>query len=84
MKSGQQSRSSHIARNKVAADKDVIKTLETELTSLEKNRRKHFLLIPNVPHAKVPAGLTPEQNLNVHQHGNIPTQARMRCPLGAH
>jgi seryl-tRNA synthetase len=28
--------------------------------------------IPNVPHDKVPAGKTPEENITVHQHGEIP------------
>lgn len=72
MKSGQQAEAASL-RAQVAADKDAIKALETELSSLEEKLTKALYLIPNVPHAKVPAGLTPEQNLNVHQHGAIPT-----------
>jgi seryl-tRNA synthetase len=72
MKAGQQAEATQL-RAQVAADKDAIKSLETELTSLEERLTKALYLIPNVPHEKVPAGLTPEQNLNVHQHGAIPT-----------
>jgi seryl-tRNA synthetase len=72
MKTGQQAEATQL-RAQVAADKDAIKALETELTSLEEKLTKALYLIPNVPHEKVPAGLTPEQNLNVHQHGAIPT-----------
>jgi seryl-tRNA synthetase len=72
MKSGQQVEAANL-RAQVAADKDAIKALETERTSLEEKLTKALYLIPNVPHEKVPTGLTPEQNLNVHQHGAIPT-----------
>jgi seryl-tRNA synthetase len=72
MKAGQQAEATQL-RSQVAADKDAIKALETELTSLEERLTKALYLIPNVPDEKVPAGLTPEQNLNVHQHGTIPT-----------
>jgi seryl-tRNA synthetase len=72
MKSGQQAEATQL-RAQVAADKDAIKALETELASIEERLTKALYLIPNVPHEKVPAGLTPEQNLNVHQHGTIPT-----------
>jgi seryl-tRNA synthetase len=72
MKAGQQAEATQL-RAQVAADKDAIKSLETELTAIEERLTKALYAIPNVPHEKVPAGLTPEQNLTVHQHGTIPT-----------
>ena len=72
MKAGQQAEAASL-RAQVAADKDAIKALEADLSSLEEKLTKALYLIPNVPNEKVPAGLTPEQNLNVHQHGAIPT-----------
>jgi seryl-tRNA synthetase len=72
MKAGQQAEATQL-RAQVAADKDAIKALETELTSIEERLTKALYTIPNVPHENVPAGLTPEQNLTVHQHGTIPT-----------
>lgn len=79
MKTGQQTEATQL-RAQVAADKDAIKGLETELTSIEERLTKALYAIPNVPHEKVPAGLTPEQNLTVHQHGTIPTLAADALP----
>lgn len=60
-------------RMAIAKDKDAIKKLEEDLSSFEDQLTKHLYKIPNVPHAKVPAGKTPEENITVHQHGEIPT-----------
>lgn len=60
-------------RTAIAKDKDAIKKLEEDLSSFEDQLTKHLYKIPNVPHAKVPAGKTPEENITVHQHGEIPT-----------
>lgn len=59
-------------RAAIAKDKDAIKKYEEDLTSYEDQLLKHLYKIPNVPHAKVPAGKTPEENITVHQHGEIP------------
>ena len=59
-------------RNNIATDKETVKKLESELTTLEGNLLHALYAIPNVPHEKVPAGLGAEQNINVHQHGMIP------------
>lgn len=60
-------------RASVAASKDKVKTLEDNLTDFEKKQQDILYKIPNVPAAKVPAGKSAEDNLNVHQHGTIPT-----------
>lgn len=59
-------------RAAIAKDKDAIKKYEEDLTSYEDQLLKHLYKIPNVPHAKVPAGKTPEENITVHKHGEIP------------
>jgi len=60
-------------KNEVAQAKDQIKSWEENLLSFEKKLQEILYKIPNVPHAKVPAGKTPEENVNVHQHGTPPT-----------
>lgn len=60
-------------RASVAADKDIIKSLESDLASFEESLLKGLYAIPNVPHEKVPAGKSAEDNINVYQHGEIPS-----------
>ena len=72
MKAGQQNEAAQL-RSNMAADKELIKSLESELSTLEGTLTQALYAIPNVPNEKVPAGLGAEQNLNVHQHGAIPT-----------
>lgn len=45
---------------------DSLKTIEVEIHSL-------LVLVPNLPHVSVPTGKTPEDNLNIYEHGTIPT-----------
>lgn len=59
-------------RASVASDKDIIKSLETDLSAFEEKLLKGLYGIPNVPHEKVPAGKSAEDNINVYQHGEIP------------
>lgn len=59
-------------RNAVSTDKELIKQLEGELATFEEQLLQHLYKIPNVPAEKVPAGTSPEENLNVYQHGEIP------------
>ncbi len=59
-------------RAAIASDKDAIKKYEDQLNSLEDQLLKHLYKIPNIPHAKVPAGKSADDNLNVYQHGEIP------------
>jgi len=57
----------------VASSKDKVKTLEDNLAEFEKQQQDILYKIPNVPAAKVPAGKSAEDNINVHEHGTIPT-----------
>lgn len=59
-------------RASVAADKDTLKSLEIDFSSYEERLLKALYAIPNVPHEKVPAGKTAEENINIYQHGELP------------
>lgn len=59
-------------RSSVAADKDKVKSLESELDGFEKKQLDLLYKIPNVPHEKVPAGVGADDNLNVYEHGAVP------------
>lgn len=72
MKSGKAEEAATL-RAAIASDKDAIKKHEDDRALYEDQLLKHLYKIPNVPHAKVPAGKSAEDNINVHQHGTIPT-----------
>lgn len=60
-------------RASVSADKEKIKTLETDLDNYEKKQIELLYKIPNVPHDIVPAGTGAEDNIKVHEFGTVPT-----------
>lgn len=60
-------------RASVAASKDKVKALEDSLADFEKKQQDILYKIPNVPAVKVPAGKSAEDNINVHEHGTIPS-----------
>jgi len=72
MKSGKAAEATTL-RTAVAADKEKVKALEVELDALEKKQQDILYKIPNVPAEKVPAGKSAEDNITVHQQGEIPT-----------
>jgi seryl-tRNA synthetase len=59
-------------RSAIAADKELTKTLEGALADLEREVVELLYKIPNVPHETVPAGVGADDNIKVHEHGNIP------------
>ena len=67
-------------RTAIAQEKELIKKHETDLEEFEKQLLQHLYKIPNVPHEKVPAGKTPEENLNVYEHGEVPKLAGDALP----
>ena len=79
MKAGNKAEADAI-REAVASDKEKIKSLEQAQQESEVSLRDLLYKIPNVPHEKVPAGKTPEENINVYQHGEIPTLAADALP----
>jgi seryl-tRNA synthetase len=53
--------------------KKAIADLGPELTRTEEELQKQLYAVPNVPHERVPDGGGPDDNLNVHEWGTIPT-----------
>jgi seryl-tRNA synthetase len=64
----------------VAADKDKLRSLEDSLQEFEKALQQTLYKIPNVPAEKVPPGKGAEDNLNVHEHGTIPSLTTQALP----
>ncbi len=61
-------------RAKVAAMKEIsgqAKALQTELTQVEETFHKLFLTIPNMTHASVPDGQSPEDNVESFSWGKV-------------
>jgi seryl-tRNA synthetase len=79
MKSGNSAEATSL-RSSIGADKEKVKTLETDLDGYEKKLQEFLYKIPNVPHEKVPAGTRPEDNVVVHQSGTIPSLASDALP----
>ncbi len=48
-------------------------SLSAELENVEEELKNVLYLIPNVPSETVPAGGGPDDNVSVHEHGNLPT-----------
>ena len=49
------------------------KALEESLKILEAEQNALLVQLPNLPHASVPAGRTPEENVEIYRWGNAPT-----------
>lgn len=71
MRTGQKEEAETI-KAKTSAAKDEIKQLNDKLTFLEESQQQKLILLPNLPHASVPAGTTPEENEVVLEHGEKP------------
>ncbi|MBN8701792.1 MAG: serine--tRNA ligase [Bacteroidetes bacterium] len=59
-------------KNKSVALKETAKTLEEQQRNVELELQSILVKIPNVPSSKVPAGVKPEDNEKVAEHGTIP------------
>ncbi len=59
-------------RATVAADKEKLKTLEVSLDTFEKTQLDLLYKLPNVPNDNVPQGKSSDDNVTVHQNGDIP------------
>jgi seryl-tRNA synthetase len=67
-------------KERVASDKQQIKVLEENLLIQENKLQELLYRVPNVPSEKVPAGTSPEDNLNVYEHGARPALAADALP----
>jgi seryl-tRNA synthetase len=70
-KSGQQAKAGELKEN-AARLKTVVKELQDKLSQLETEQDNILVLLPNLPHEKVPFGKTPEDNEVVMREGEIP------------
>jgi seryl-tRNA synthetase len=59
-------------RSLIALDKENVKKLETDLNVYEKTQLQLLYKIPNIPHEKVPAGVSADDNIKVFENGAIP------------
>ncbi|SMO37895.1 serine--tRNA ligase [Solitalea koreensis] len=59
-------------KQKTSLIKEDIKTLGEELSELEQHVHNSLVLLPNLAHSSVPAGVTPEENEVVLTHGDVP------------
>lgn len=60
--------------------KESTKQLEVKLGELEEQQKQLLYLIPNVPFEAVAAGKTPEENVEVFAHGDIPNLGENNKP----
>ncbi len=72
MKSGNKEQAEE-AKNRTSVLKSLSKDLQEKYTSLEENLTNLLLTLPNLPHDSVPAGKTPEENVEVYVVDSIPS-----------
>ncbi len=72
MKEGKKAEAEDL-KNKSAALKESAKALEAKMVEAEEKIKQLLYLVPNLPHASVPKGKTPEDNEVAFQEGEIPT-----------
>lgn len=72
MKSGQKE-AAEAAKAQTSVLKSEVKTLEDLLRQKEEELQQALVALPNLPHASVPAGRTPEENEVVYSWGAMPT-----------
>jgi seryl-tRNA synthetase len=72
MKEGKKAEAEDL-KNKSAALKESAKALEAKMVEAEEKIKQLLYQVPNLPHASVPKGKTPEDNEVAFQEGEIPT-----------
>ena len=61
-----------ILKSQTSTSKDEIKNLQENLATIEQELYQKLVLLPNLPHASVPKGKTPEENEIVLAFGDTP------------
>jgi seryl-tRNA synthetase len=79
MRAGKKDEAESIKAN-TAAWKEDIKTLGDKLAAIENELNQKLVLLPNLPHASVPKGLTPEDNEVVLENGAKPSLPENALP----
>ncbi|MGZ3751654.1 MAG: serine--tRNA ligase, partial [Mucilaginibacter sp.] len=75
-----------VVKSKTGTWKEEIKILGDALTAIENVLQQKLVLLPNLPHASVPKGLTPDDNEVVLENGakpNLPANALPHWELAA-
>jgi seryl-tRNA synthetase len=67
-------------KQEVAQNKINIQQLTDQLTAAEKTLHDEIIKLPNLPHASVPKGKTPEENEVVREGGNKPILSATAVP----
>jgi seryl-tRNA synthetase len=73
-------------KTEATQSKDLIKQLQENLASIEDQLYHKLVLLPNLPHASVPKGKTPEENETILTNGarpNLPVNALPHWELAA-
>ena len=60
------------SKQNVATLKSSLQPINTKLAEIEKTLHDEIIKLPNLPHASVPAGKTPEENIVVGEGGIKP------------
>lgn len=60
--------------------KEQTKTLGDKLTAIETLLQSELILLPNLPHLSVPKGVSPEENLTIFEHGEMPVLSADALP----
>jgi len=79
MASGQKEEAEQLKAD-VATFKESTKVLGDKLADLEKQQHDTLVLLPNLPHASVPLGKTPEENEVVRMGNDIPNLPESALP----
>lgn len=69
-----------VLKSTTYAHKEAIRELSEELNSQEARLQDALVQLPNLPHETVPAGLTPEENEIVLEHGGEPDLSKDALP----
>ena len=67
-------------KQEVAAHKTSLQNLAQQLADTEKQLHDELVLLPNLPHASVPKGKTPEENETVREGGTKPALPATAVP----
>jgi seryl-tRNA synthetase len=67
-------------KTKTSAFKEQTKLLSEKLASVEEQLLEKVVLFPNLPHASVPVGKTPEDNVVAYEYGEKPALAANALP----
>ncbi len=69
-----------VAKSRTTDIKEEIKNLDQQASQTEQELNSLLVLLPNLPHALVPPGRTPEDNLIVRSGGEIPALPENALP----